>query len=117
MKKANAQNWRIWLPSISDVTKDTLPFHERSWVEIDLSAFRANLKALKAFLTKDQGFIQIVKADAYGHGAWEISQVALSEGAAALGVANPDEGKLLRIQGCKAPISSSPPRCPRKYPA
>lgn len=98
------------------MTKDTLPFHERSWVEIDLSAFRANLKALKAFLAKDQGFIQIVKADAYGHGAWEISQVALSEGAAALGVANPDEGKLLRIQGCKAPILILSPALPEEIP-
>lgn len=77
---------------------------DRSWVEIDLSSFRQNLRALKAFLAPDQGFIQIVKADAYGHGAAEISRVALAEGAAALGVANLDEGKLLRIQGCKAPI-------------
>ncbi|MDD3632736.1 MAG: alanine racemase [Candidatus Cloacimonetes bacterium] len=77
---------------------------ERSWVEIDLDAFRHNLKALKSFLKPEQGFIQIVKADAYGHGAWEIAQAALKEGAIALGVANLEEGKLLRIEGCKAPI-------------
>ena len=77
---------------------------ERSWVEIDLDAFRHNLKALKSFLKPEQGFIQIVKADAYGHGAWEIAQAALKEGATALGVANLEEGKLLRIEGCKAPI-------------
>ena len=77
---------------------------ERSWVEIDLDAFRHNLKALKSFLKPEQGFIQIVKADAYGHGAWEITQAALKEGATALGVANLEEGKLLRIEGCKAPI-------------
>ncbi len=77
---------------------------ERSWVEIDLSAFRDNLKALKSFLREGQGFIQIVKADAYGHGAAEIARVALEEGAAALGVANLEEGKLLRVQGVKARI-------------
>ena len=77
---------------------------ERSWVEIDLDAFRHNLKALKSFLKPEQGFIQIVKADACGHGAWEIAQAALKEGATALGVANLEEGKLLRIEGCKAPI-------------
>ena len=77
---------------------------ERSWVEIDLDAFRSNLKALKTFLKSEQGFIQVVKADAYGHGAWEITQAALKEGATALGVANLEEGKLLRIEGCKAPI-------------
>lgn len=77
---------------------------ERSWVEIDLAAFRANLKALKSFMPKGQGFIQIVKADAYGHGALEITRIALEEGALALGVANAEEGKLLRIQGVQAPV-------------
>lgn len=75
---------------------------ERSWVEIDLDAFRSNLKALKTFLKSEQGFIQVVKADAYGHGAWEITQAALKEGATALGVANLEEGKLLRIEGSHA---------------
>ncbi|MGC9361547.1 MAG: alanine racemase, partial [Candidatus Syntrophosphaera sp.] len=77
---------------------------ERSWVEIDLAAFRANLRELKKFLGPGQGFIQIVKADAYGHGAYQISLAAIAEGAAALGVANLEEGKLLRIQGLKKPI-------------
>lgn len=90
--------------------------HERSWVEIDLDAFRSNLRALKAFLEPDGGFIQIVKADAYGHGAAEISRIALSEGAIALGVANPEEGKLLRIQGVKAPILILSPSLPAEIP-
>lgn len=90
---------------------------ERSWVEIDLAAFRANLRALKAFLKRKQGFIQIVKADAYGHGAAEISRIALAEGAVALGVANPEEGKLLRIQGCKAPILILSPSLENEIPA
>lgn len=77
---------------------------ERSWVEIDLAAFRANLRELKKFLGPGQGFIQIVKADAYGHGAYQISRVAAVEGATALGVANLEEGKLLRIQGLKLPV-------------
>lgn len=89
---------------------------ERSWVEIDLSAFRSNLQALKRFLRPGQGFIQIVKADAYGHGAGEISRVAISEGAAALGVANLEEGKLLRIQGCKEIIIILSPSLPDEIP-
>ncbi len=91
-------------------------FYERSWVEIDLDAFRSNLQALKAFLEPDQGFIQIVKADGYGHGALQISQVALAEGALGLGVANPEEGKLLRIQGIKAPILILSPCLVREIP-
>jgi len=78
--------------------------NERSWVEIDLDAFRHNLLLLKSLLQPGQGFMQIVKADAYGHGAREIAEVALQEGAEYLGVANLEEGKLLRIQGITAPI-------------
>ncbi len=89
---------------------------ERSWVEIDLSAFRANLKALKRFMGRNQGFIQIVKADAYGHGAAEIAQAALEEGATALGVANLEEGRLLRVQGCKAPVIVLSPSLPGEIP-
>ena len=49
-------------------------------------------------------FMQTVKADAYGHGAIEISHAALREGARMLGVANADEGIQLRISGIEAPI-------------
>jgi len=77
---------------------------ERSWVEIDLSALQNNLQTLKNYLQSNQNFMMIVKADAYGHGASEISRVAIENGAIYLGVANPEEGRLLRIQGCKAPI-------------
>jgi alanine racemase len=77
---------------------------ERSWVEINLDNFRHNLGELKRYFLPGQKFLQIVKADAYGHGAFEIAKAALEEGAVCLGVANPEEGKLLRIQGITAPI-------------
>lgn len=77
---------------------------ERSRVEINLDAFRANLRNLKKLLRPDQAFLQIVKADAYGHGAEHIAKVALEEGAECLGVANVDEGSMLRLQGFKCPI-------------
>jgi len=78
--------------------------NERSWVEIDLSALRHNLSVLKRYLVSGQQFMMIVKADAYGHGALEISRTALAEGAAYLGVANPEEGRLLRLQGISTPV-------------
>ncbi|HNV92921.1 MAG TPA: alanine racemase, partial [Candidatus Cloacimonas sp.] len=62
---------------------------DRSWVEIDLSAFRKNLSILKSYLEPHQQFMMIVKADAYGHGAIEISKIASEEGAVYFGVANP----------------------------
>jgi len=78
--------------------------NDRSWVEINLDNFRHNLTELKKLMFPGQGFLQIVKADAYGHGAYEIAKTAIKEGAVMLGVANHEEGKLLRIQGIKVPI-------------
>lgn len=77
---------------------------DRSWVEINLDNFRHNLNELKKLMLPGQNFMQIVKADAYGHGAYDIAKTAIDEGAVMLGVANFEEGKLLRIQGIKAPI-------------
>lgn len=77
---------------------------DRSWTEINLSNFEFNLNELKKFITRDQTIMQIVKADAYGHGAYEISKRAIKCGAQMLGVANAEEGALLRYQGIDLPI-------------
>lgn len=77
---------------------------DRSWTEIDLTNFENNLINLKAKLSAGTDFMQIVKADAYGHGANLIAQTAISQGAVMLGVANVQEGMLLRYQNIKAPI-------------
>ncbi len=91
--------------SVSPSPRLTLPSPLlRSWIEIDLSAFRHNFIALSKFLSPDTKIMQIVKADAYGHGALEIAKTALDCGASALGVANADEGALLRYHGFDIPI-------------
>ncbi|HQK99246.1 MAG TPA: alanine racemase [Smithellaceae bacterium] len=76
----------------------------RSWVEVDLDAFVANLREIKRLMGPGMDFMQTVKADAYGHGAVEIANAALREGARMLGVANADEGVQLRVSGIEAPI-------------
>lgn len=76
----------------------------RSWVEVDLDNFTANLREIKRLIGGGVDFMQTVKADAYGHGAIEISHAALREGARMLGVANADEGVQLRVSGIEAPI-------------
>ncbi len=76
----------------------------RSWVEVDLDSFIGNLKEIKRLIGPQVDFMQVVKADAYGHGAIEISNTALKNGARMLGVANADEGVQLRISGIEAPI-------------
>ncbi len=76
----------------------------RSWVEVDLGNFAANWAEMKRLVGPDVGIMQVVKADAYGHGAIEISNAALVNGASCLGVANADEGVQLRVSGITAPI-------------
>ena len=78
--------------------------NERSWTEINLSNFENNLNELKKFISTNVSFMQIVKADAYGHGAFEIAKKAIQCGASFLGVANVQEGMLLRYQGIDIPI-------------
>ena len=76
----------------------------RSWVEVDLDNFRHNWGEIKRLVGDAVKVLQVVKADAYGHGAIEISTVALKNGACCLGVANADEGVQLRVGGITAPI-------------
>ena len=82
--------------------KETMQY--RSWVEVDLGHFAANWGAIKKLLSPGVQIMQVVKADAYGHGAIEISNAALQNGASFLGVANADEGVQLRVSGITAPI-------------
>jgi alanine racemase len=76
----------------------------RSWVEVDLGNFAANWAEMRRLVGPGVKIMQVVKADAYGHGAIEISNVALKNGASCLGVANADEGVQLRVSGITAPI-------------
>ncbi len=76
----------------------------RAWVEIDLAALADNVKSVKNLLSKDTDLMSVVKADAYGHGAVTVAQVALAAGATWLGVATVPEGIELRQAGIDAPI-------------
>jgi len=76
----------------------------RSWVEVDLEHFNQNWRELRRLVGSSVRILQVVKADAYGHGAIEISNMALKNGASWLGVANADEGVQLRVSGITAPI-------------
>jgi len=71
--------------------------------EIDLNAIAYNLGIVKA-ITRDRQVIAVVKADAYGHGAAEVSKRLEDEGIALLAVAFIDEGIKLREAGIRSPI-------------
>ena len=78
--------------------------NQRSWIEIDLQKFCNNLEEIKKILPSGHQFLQVVKADAYGHGAYQISKKAIEHGAVMLGVANAEEGFYLRYQQINHPI-------------
>ena len=94
-----------------DTAPKVAPIDRRwSWVEVDLNAIRFNTATAKR-LAGGRRLMCVVKADAYGHGAVEVSKAALESGADYLGVATVTEGIELREAGINAPILilSEPP--------
>ncbi|WP_300365724.1 alanine racemase [Brachyspira sp.] len=71
--------------------------------EINLSALQRNMEIIK-YISNGVKVLNIVKANAYGHGIVEISKASEEFGADALGVANVEEGIKIREAGVKLPI-------------
>ena len=69
-----------------------------AWVEVDLAALRANFAEIRRVVGADCPITAVVKADAYGHGALEVAQCLLAEGAACLAVATLGEALELRAK-------------------
>ena len=84
---------------------DALPAQSRAWLEIDLSAIRENVRAIRNCIGAEREVLAVVKADAYGHGMIPSARAALEAGAAWLGVAGVAEGRALRSAGMDAPIA------------
>ena len=74
------------------------------YTEIDLDALRHNLKAIRQHINPASKLCAVVKANAYGHGAVEVSKVAVECGADFLAVATVEEGLQLRRAGFSLPI-------------
>jgi len=70
---------------------------------IGLGALKHNFRTAAA-LAADRSLLAVVKANAYGHGAVEVSRYLLAQGADMLGVALVEEGGELRESGIDAPI-------------
>jgi alanine racemase len=71
-----------------------------TWIEIDLSALTHNLGVIRRVVTDAVQIMLIVKADAYGHGAVQIAQVAEDQ-VDAFAVATIDEATELAKAGIK----------------
>lgn len=75
-----------------------------TWADVDLGAIEHNYAQVKRLVGKDVMLMVVVKANAYGHGTVEISQVLEKMGVTYLGVATTDEAVRLRDHGIKTPI-------------
>ena len=75
-----------------------------TWAEINLSAIRHNLTEIRRHIQPTAKLCAVVKANAYGHGAVEVSKVAVECGADFLAVATVEEGLQLRRAGFTLPI-------------
>jgi alanine racemase len=75
-----------------------------TWVEIDLDALTHNIGEVRSRIGGGLRTMLVVKADAYGHGAVEVSRVAVAGGIDMLGVATLHEGIELRQAGIDAPV-------------
>lgn len=79
-------------------------YYDRSCVEIDLDALRHNFSEIRKMTSPGAGILAVVKADAYGHGAYETAKTLLECGAAGLCLATIDEAVDLRRRGIEAPM-------------
>ena len=74
-----------------------------SYMEIDLKAFRHNLRVIRRHL-KNLPALAVIKANAYGHGAVECLRAALEEGCIGAAVARVEEGHIIRMAGFDCPV-------------
>lgn len=76
----------------------------RTWAEIDLDALEHNYHTARKIAGPSVKYLGVVKADAYGHGAVQISRKLEELGADYLAVSSLDEARELRNGGIRMPI-------------
>ncbi|NLY44146.1 MAG: alanine racemase [Clostridiaceae bacterium] len=77
---------------------------KRAWAEINLNYLAHNMQEIRRITSKNAEIMAVVKADAYGHGAIQVSKTLLANGADRLAVAFLDEAIQLRNAGIDASI-------------
>lgn len=87
-----------------DIVMRMMNEHRPSQVIVDLDAVKHNIQMMINKMDDNQELYAVVKADGYGHGAYEIAQTALESGARGLCVATVDEAIQLREKGIESPI-------------
>lgn len=78
------------------------PFYQRTWIDIDLDALKANYRTAKALT---QATVTcVIKSNAYGHGAVRVAQALAEEGCRSFAVSCAREGLELRKSGLAGEI-------------
>lgn len=90
-------------------------FPNRAWAEIDLDILAQNMKEIRRITSQNAEIMAVVKADAYGHGAIQVSRVLLENGATRLAVSMIDEAIELRKNGISVPILILSHTDPRRF--
>lgn len=67
-----------------------------TWAEVDLDAFRHNVRLVRQLTGSKPRIMAVVKSNAYGHGVFPCARAAVEAGAEWLGVATTDEALELR---------------------
>ena len=75
-----------------------------TWVEINSESLKSNLNTVRNLINESVSILAVVKADAYGHGACEVSKILTGSGVNMLGVATTEEGIELREAGIREKI-------------
>ena len=76
----------------------------RTWAEIDLDALAHNYQQARRKIGPNVKYLGVVKADAYGHGAIQVSRKLEQLGADYLAVSSIDEAMELRANGVTMPV-------------
>ena len=74
------------------------------WAEVSLAALEQNLRAVRRHIGAQRKILAVVKGNAYGHGAVQVSKALARAGADWFGVTCSAEGLELREAGFRQPI-------------
>lgn len=86
------------------VKQKNITVKERAYIELDLASLVHNAAILQAAMSKGCELMAVVKANAYGHGDYEISTHLEKNGVKAFAVATIEEGIRLRRHGIRGMI-------------
>jgi len=82
------------------------------WIEVNLDAIEHNARAIQQLVGPTVKMIAVVKANAYGHGAPEVSRALINAGVPELAVTRLDEALPIRAAGIDAPVLLLAPALP-----